>query len=65
MLRQGVQVRHMSDLPTARARCADALDSLPPEHRSLVGSASYPVHIDPAMQDQRQRLLARSQETPS
>ena len=44
----------------ARARCADALDRLPAEHRSLVGSTSYPVHIDQSLQAARKRLLART-----
>jgi nicotinate phosphoribosyltransferase len=41
-----------TDLESARARCARALEALPPEVRSLqpTEAASWPVHISPALE---------------
>ncbi len=58
VLRQGLPVGALADLPTARARCRAELDRIPTSHMGLVAAEPYPVHVEPRLADSRARLLA-------
>ena len=57
VLRQGVRVQALADLPTARARCQASLDHLPARHQGLAGADTYPVHRDAQLAAVRDALL--------
>ena len=57
VLRQGVRVRALADLPTARARCQNSLDRLPARHQGLAGADTYPVHREAQLVAVRDALL--------
>ena len=57
VLRQGLPVGTLADLPTARAHCRAELNRIPSAHMGLVGAEGYPVHIDPPLARSRARLL--------
>ncbi len=57
VLRQGIRVRALADLPTARARCRASLDCLPARHQGLAGADTYPVHREAQLVAVRANLL--------